>query len=366
MAYCKYCGKSSGLFSRVHKECEKKHKAGITGLARIMHKYFDGQISASEMGQKISRNRNPYFLSIEDIESTASQILNQFGENLRRPYPNDTLPRLKGFLDNVGISYSELNSKGTLDNLAMKLFQGYVVDFFAKGVPLSQIKISTDSVTSVLPLSIQKQEEAYYNVLNKAADKFMADGFLTDQEEKQLMAYSSALGIALNSLPIQYRNSNLQRISQAIILKDLHKGVLPKNPLTVPVMLSKGEAVLWEFDNVTMYQEKITREYVGGNRGLSYRLFKGMTYRTGSFKGRPVERSHMETIGNGSLVVTNKNFFFHCPTASVKIPYSKLIGVTPYSDGLEVHKEEAKPKRTVFQGFDAWFPMNVLGQINNL
>lgn len=366
MPNCKFCGKSSGLFSRVHKECEEKHIAGLSGLAKTMQKYFDGLISASEMGQKISRNRLPYFLSIEDIEAAASQCLNQFAGSLRRPYPTDTLPKIKGFIVNVGISYSDLNANGTLDNLAQKLFQGYVVDFFAKGVPLSQIKISTDSVTSVLPLSAQKKDEAYYNVLNKAADKFMADGFLSDQEEQQLLAFSSGLGIALNSLPVQYRNSNLQRISQAIILKDLQRGILPKNPLTVPVMLGKGEAVLWEFDNVIMYQEKITREYVGGSRGMSYRVFKGMTYRTGSFKGRPVERSQMETVGVGSLVVTNKNFFFHCPTASVKIPYSKLIGVTPYSDGLEVHKEEAKPKRTVFQGFDAWFPMNVLGQVNNL
>jgi len=74
----------------------------------------------------------------------------------------------------------------------------------------------------------------------------------------------------------------------------------------------------------------------------------------------------MEKIGVGSLVITNKHFFFHCPTASVKIPYSKLVGVTPYSDGLEVHKEEAKPKRTVFQGFDAWFVMNVLNLVNNI
>ncbi len=150
------------------------------------------------------------------------------------------------------------------------------------------------------------------------------------------------------------------------MLKDLQQGILPKQTLTVPVMLGRGECALWVFDNVTMNQEKITREYVGGSRGMSYRICKGLTYRTGSFKGHPVEQSHMDMVGVGSLVVTNKNFFFHCPTASVKIPYSKLVGVTPYSDGLEVHKEEAKPKRTVFQGFDAWFVMNVLNLVNNL
>ena len=64
------------------------------------------------------------------------------------------------------------------------------------------------------------------------------------------------------------------------------------------------------------------------------------------------------------ILKTNKHLYFHCATASVKIPYSKLVGVTPYSDGLEVHKEETKPKRTVFQGFDSWFIMSVLNHIN--
>ena len=231
---------------------------------------------------------------------------------------------------------------------------------------MSQIRISTDSVTSVLPLSQQKKDEAYYNVLNKAADKFMSNGSLSDNEQQLIESYTGSLGIALNCLPMQYQSESLARIGQAMVLKDLQQGILPKNPLTVPVMLGRGECALWVYDNVTMFQEKIVREYQGGSRGMSYRICKGITYRTGSFKGRPVERSSMDKVGVGSLVITNKHFFFHCPTASVKIPYSKLVGVTPYSDGLEVHKEEAKPKRTVFQGFDAWFVMNVLNQVNNL
>ena len=217
--------------------------------------------------------------------------------------------------------YATLNKNGTLDRLSLKLFQGYVVDFFAKGVPLSQISISTDSVTSVLPLSRQQRDEAYYNVLNKAADKFMADGWLADNEQRMIESYTSSLGIALNCLPLQYQTESLSRIGQAIVLKDLQQGALPKKPLTVPVMLARDEAPLWVYDNITMLQEKITREYVGGSRGMSYRICKGLTYRTGSFKGHPVERSFMETIGIGQLVITNKNLFFHCPTASVKIPH---------------------------------------------
>lgn len=366
MAKCKYCGQSAGFFSRSHSECEEKHDRGVKGMGDLMRRYFGGSVSAVELGQKLNKNRLPYFLSDEDVASCGIAAITDYGDSLRRPFGTDVLSRIKDFLSCVGVPYAKLNENGALDKLAQKLFQGYVVDFFAKGVSLSQIRVSTDSVMSVLPLSPQKRDEAYYNVLNKAADKFMADGWLNDNEQQLIESYTSSLGISLNCLPMQYQSESLARIGQAIVLKDLQRGVLPKNPLTVPVMLGRGECALWVYDNVTMFQEKFTREYVGGSRGMSYRICKGVTYRTGSFKGRPVERSHMEKLGVGSLVVTNKHFFFHCPTASVKIPYSKLVGVTPYSDGLEVHKEEAKPKRTVFQGFDAWFVMNVLNQVNDI
>lgn len=366
MSACKYCGQSAGLFSRAHKECEEKHDRGLKGMGDVMRRFFSGSVSADDLKAKLEKNRLPYFLTDEDVASVAIFTIKSFGEKLKRPYPTDTLPRIKSFLNTIAIPFSKLNEKGDMDTLALKMFQGYIVDFFAKGVPLSQVRISAESVASVLPLSQQKKDEAYFNVLNKAADKFMADGWLEDSEQKLIESYTSSLGIALNCLPKQYQTESLARIGQAIVLKDLQRGILPQNPLTVPVMLGRGECALWVYDNVTMFQEKITREYVGGNRGMSFRICKGVTYRTGSFKGRPVEKSHMEKVGVGSLVITNKHFFFHCPTASSKIPFTKIIGVSPYSDGLEVHKEEAKPKRTVFQGFDPWLVMNVISQLSNL
>lgn len=364
MGKCKYCGQSVGFFSRAHKECEEKHDRGLKGMGDVMRRYFSGSISADGLKAKLEKNRLPYFLTDENVASVAIATIKAFGESLKRPYPSNTLPRIKSFLNTIAIPYSMLNEKGDMDALAIKMFKGYIVDFFAKGVPLSRVRINAESVTSVLPLSQQKKKEAYYTVLNKAADKFMVDGWLDDNEQQMIESYTSSLGIALNCLPIQYQSESLTRIVQVIVLKDLQRGVLPQKPLAVPVMLGRGECALWVYDNVTMFQEKITREYIGRSRGMSFRICKGLTYRTGSFKGHPVERSHMDMVGVGSLIITNKHFFFHCPTASAKIPYSKIIGVTPYSDGLEVHKDEARSKRTVFQGFDPWFVMNILNLIN--
>lgn len=250
MAKCKYCGQSAGFFSRSHKECEEKHTRGIDGMTQLMRRYFSGTISAIDFGAKLSRNIDPYFLTEDDIVTSAATVVGEFADSLRRPFNSDILPKIKGFISNVGVPYATLNKNGALDRLSLKLFQGYVVDFFAKGVPLSQISISTNSVTSVLPLSQQKRDEAYYNVLNKAADKFMSDGWLGDNEQRMIESYTSSLGIALNCLPMQYQTENLSRIGQAIVLKNLQQGVLPQKPLLVPVMLARDEAPLWVYDNV--------------------------------------------------------------------------------------------------------------------
>lgn len=363
MATCKYCGLSAGFFSHAHKECEEKHTKGVQGMKEMLRRYFAGSIAAKDMSAKIQKNREPYFLCADDIADTAAAVIVEYTETIRRPYTQQTLNVIQEFLNHIGVPYAAINKEAALDRLGQKLFQGFVVEFFAHGVPMSQVAVNTNSVTSVLPLNSQLRDEAYMNVLNKAATNFMKDGTLSDSEEQQLTTYANSIGLSLNCLPTQYANETLERIGQAIVLKELSQGKLPQKSQTVPVMLTKGEAVLWEYNHVAMYQEKIEIEHQGRTGGFSFRICKGVTYRTGQFKGRPVEHRSMNWVGEGSLVVTNKNLIFHCDTASVKIPFSKLVGVTPYSDGLEVHKDEAKPKRMVFQGFDSWFILNVLNQV---
>ena len=50
---------------------------------------------------------------------------------------------------------------------------------------------------------------------------------------------------------------------------------------------------------------------------------------------------------------------------SIKVPYSKIIGINPYSDGMEVQRDGNNVKRLVFQGFDCSFVLNVINVISN-
>lgn len=257
MGTCKYCGQSAGIFSKAHKECEEKHERGINGMRELMRRYFAGAVSSSDLQIKIGRNRTPYFLSDVDIATAAVSVLTDYANSLRLPYNQSILSNIKSFIGRVGVQYSILNNKGELDRIGHKLFQGFVVDFFAKGVPMSQVQVNANSVLSVIPLNQTLVNEAYYNVLNKAADNFMKDGVMTDNEQRLIESYTSSLGISLNNLPPCCQNGGLERIAQSMILKNLQNGIYPSNPLTVPVMLTKGEKVIWVYDNVTMLQEKL-------------------------------------------------------------------------------------------------------------
>lgn len=154
-----------------------------------------------------------------------------------------------------------------------------------------------------------------------------------------------------------------ERTSQLTIINNLQRGILPQTTATLPVMLSRGEAVLWVYNNVALYQEKIERQYNHITGGFSFRIMKGVYYRTGTGRSKPVERSVMNLEAQGQLIVTNKNLIFYSQTKGVKVPFNKIISVAPYTDGLEIHKDGSS-KRMVFQGFDCWFVMNILSFVN--
>jgi hypothetical protein len=80
-------------------------------------------------------------------------------------------------------------------------------------------------------------------------------------------------------------------------------------------------------------------------------------------RGRPVEHSSMVFKGTVALYITNKNLIFQSQEKGLKISFNKIIGISPYSDGIEVHRDGNNQKRITIQGFDPWFLMNVLSYL---
>jgi hypothetical protein len=365
MGTCKYCGQSIGLFSHAHKECEEKHKQGITDFTAILKSYFVQRASATEIQRSEIRLQKDTFLSEEDICNVSDTEIRAYTASIHRPFSPSSMKLMDEFLHTVGVSYSKINRNGAVDEFTKKLMKGFMVEYFTGQLALPTAHLRCEKVLGKFPMSQSEIEDAYLYVLNKAATNFLANGILSDDEQQKIDNYVHYLSLPVNNLPVQYRNSEISKISQVSIIKNVQNGIIPNTAIVAPVMLGKKESILWTYNDISLYQEKITKEWIGRSGGFSFRVFKGVYYRTGQMKSHPVEHSSMEFQGNGSLYVTNKNLIFYSQMKSVKVPFNKIVGITPYSDGIEVHKDGANTKRITMQGFDPWFIINLLSQVSN-
>lgn len=365
MSNCKYCGKSAGLFFHSHKECEEKHDQGKTIMEGAMRSYFRNTTQIGELRTVITNVSQNFFISLEDISSSSGKCIDEWTNTIHWPFHSSQLARVKDFLDNIGVSYQAINSSGALDRLCQKMLRGFMAEYFTNQKTLQRAIQISRQVMNTLPISRQQEQNAYYEMLGQAGKNFLKNGSMTPIEQQKVDEYVSTLGLSLINLPASLQGSHIEELGQSSILGDLQAGRHPRYVVNAPIILAKGEDALWCYNNVTMYQEKVKREMVGSHSGFSFRVMKGVTYRTGGFKGHPVETSYMENMGLGSLYVTNKNIIFMGQTRSIKVPYSKIIGINPYSDGMEVQRDGNNVKRLVFQGFDCSFVLNVISVISN-
>lgn len=364
MGQCKYCGEDAGFFSHVHRECEEKYHQGIATLEDGVRRYFQDSIKLDALQKIVAQVKQDNYVEDADIAVSSAKCIDEYTEKSRWPFHSHQLDLVKDYINHIGIPYQSINVNGSLDKLSQKMVRGFLAEYFTGQKPLQRVIQICRQITSVLPLSSDKLQDTYFYMLNQAAENYMKDGLLTDDEQQRLDEYMQTLGLSTSNLPSKYKGSELSRIEQTKVLKQLQHGSLPQSNIYAPIILSKDEVVLWCYDGVTMYQEKVKREMVGSHSGFSFRVMKGVTYRTGGFKGHPVEHSYMDNAGTGSLYITNKNIIFHSPQRSTKIPYKKIIGLNPYQDGMGVQQDGANAKRLIFQGFDCSFVLNCMSFIS--
>ncbi len=361
MGTCKYCGEKAGLLSRAHKECEQKHEAGLVAFSRELELYFQGRESVADVMTMSRQLRRDNFLSDADTATVVDTAVKNYSDGLRRPYS----PRSMHLVADIMGAFHLPMSQG-VEEFAKKLMRGFMVDYFTDNLPLAQAQQRCQSVLRRFPISVQQQQDAYWHVLDRAATNFIADGNLTDAEHRKIEDYTHSLGLQLNNVPAPYQNGDISRLSQVAIIKALEHGVVPHTNIQAPIILGKKEQVLWVYNGVNLYQEKIVREWRGRSSGFSIPIYKGIRYRTGGMRGRPIEHSTMQHEGYGSLYITTKNLIFWSPQKSVKLPFTKIVGFTPYSDGLEVHRDAPSAKRLALQGFDPWLIMNISPYLTSL
>ncbi len=210
----------------------------------------------------------------------------------------------------------------------------------------------------------QFKEDLFVKVIDAAIETYLDDGVIDDEEKRMIARFIQFSGLLTATLN---RNNAIEKMLQSDVLCDVLNGRKPNPKITIagdfPFLLNKDENFIWLFRNITLHQQKIQREYVGRNRGISVKLMKGVYYRTGGFKGHPIETTIMQKIGVGCVCFTDKHLYYSSPEKSLKIPYSKILTVDSYANGVVIQKDGVNDKPIFFEGLNSWFAYNVIANL---
>ncbi len=203
--------------------------------------------------------------------------------------------------------------------------------------------------------------ESYSNVL----DQYLDDGVLSKEEEDKLESFMQKSNL---SQDVFDKNDSLSKTVRASILRDLLNGDEITNRLKVngnlPFKFQKSENLIWLFQNVELFEQRIKTTYKGGSQGVSLRIAKGVYYRTNSFKGHPVKTTKIVPIATGMVALTEKHIYFASSIKNFRINYNKIITIDPYSDGIGITKDGVTAKPQVFKNLDGWFCYNFIKNIS--
>lgn len=187
-------------------------------------------------------------------------------------------------------------------NLAKAAAMGGGSEGFLEKINDRLVEIAKGSFIS--PDQLQKALVAGWE---QAVSHFIEDGNLDCEEEDRLTRFAEHFAFTQEDLD---KNGAYTQFVKGAVLRELMEGKVPSRfhpGGRLPFNFQKSEALIWVFNNVAYLEEKTRRQYVGGSHGMSFRIAKGVYYRVGSFRGRPVETTEVIRIDTGILAVTTKH-----------------------------------------------------------
>jgi hypothetical protein len=172
-------------------------------------------------------------------------------------------------------------------------------------------------------------EDKKWQVLTLGIRDVLNDDRMSEDEQQHLARLSAALGLNVEDLAVR----NLA-VFEELVIAGLNDGRVPR--AEVPILLKPGEFGRASFAAALM-KEVAVREMRGGSSGLSIRVTKGVTYRTGQMRARSVVvGSQLQVQDVGVLSITNSRVVFVGRARTIEFRLEKLVSIEQFRDGLSL------------------------------
>ena len=184
------------------------------------------------------------------------------------------------------------------------------------------------------------------------------DDILTETEEERLDALTDLLGLGDGV----YENELSDMFPRLYVAK-ANDSRLPSRTTSEHLMLKKDEVVHLELVGAGLLKEVKEREWHGRHAGFSFRVAKGVRFRTGAIRGKSVVvGSHIAIADTGTLVVTSRRTVYVGARKSMEMPHGKLLSLNVLDDSIRFHLSNRK--NPPFFQLSAGLPSAVAAAIN--
>ncbi len=117
-----------------------------------------------------------------------------------------------------------------------------------------------------------------------------------------------------------------QRLMRLQLLTGIRRGELPEY-VPLNVSLNRGEICHWQERCWLLEERVVSRQYVGGSRGVSIRVAKGVTYRAGAHRGHLESTRGLVKTADGRLTITNQRVIYSGGAKAFTLSFNKVVGM---------------------------------------
>ena len=299
-------------------------------------------------------SRPLYTIEVDEIEVIAAR----YKVNLHRKFNSRLMGLYQRYLQRClsdnNLSEDELNALNSLkhllalsDNEVTELHNKLVSDIYRKSYEAAisggKLEKSTEDLIDALQQNIRLPEEIARKISDMSRNHFM------DMQLKKIVAdrrvspeeWSEFTQIARNlNVTVQFDDATKQQLEKFKHYWLIEKGELPV--LEVNINLPKSEQCYFTTEAVWLENRTVTQRINYGGPALRIKIMKGVYYRAGSVGVQRITSEQLQEIDNGTLYITNKRIIFTGNKKNSNILLSKVLSVTPYSDGVGIEKDTGK------------------------
>ena len=379
MGLCEFCGEQAGFMRRSHRACAELFDQGVNQIATTV---ADNSLSVTAGVRRIQALAQHHRVEGENLEEALETA---WVDCIKKELQEDGVSpaeemRLDALLGTLGLSDIKAERRRIWNQVLQRrrrTAEVKIEELVHEGMELAaaahagashprralaDIEAAIRENAVAARIEAQELQSLVTKCMEGEMERMAEDGHLSHEEEHAVQALCQMFGIQGDD---QEENGIWSQLAKLAVLRDLAEGSLPARfaQVQVPFRMMKSETLIWLFDNVEYHAMRTRREFRGGSTGISVRVARGIYLRQSAFKGRPLEVNEFAYVDTGLLGITTKHMYFTGPARSFRIRHSKIVSLTPFTDGISLTRDTANAKPESFRVEDGWFIYNLLRHI---